>query len=138
MEGTGRLKDGRMVNLECDCGSGFNCFSLIKDTQKFYWGIGGNDNALQPYTSIASNMHSVGTTIMIEELKGVTLPGTNGQKHDGCVRVDDESWSFDKGQFDFFVGRYPFYQGLDKLNLDFVHFTKSSCTPKTYKVDKAV
>ena len=32
MEGTGRLSSGKMVNLNCDCGKGFNCFAPIKDT----------------------------------------------------------------------------------------------------------
>ena len=105
MEGTGRLQDGRMVNLDCDCGSSFKCFAEIKDTKKYYWGIGENDNALVPFVSVASNMYTVGTILKITELVGKVMPGTGGQKHNGCVRVDDESWSFDGNQLDFLAGK---------------------------------
>ena len=65
------------------------------------------------------------------------MPGTGGQKHNGCVRVDDESWSFDQGQLDFFTGRYPYYQDLDKLDLNYVNIEKAACTPVKFNVQKA-
>ena len=65
MEGTGRLEDGRMVNLadclgQCDLKKGqFNCFKEI-DGQKYLWGIGSKDNNIYPYVSIASNKLAFG------------------------------------------------------------------------------
>ena len=99
--------------------------------------MGENDNPLYPFVSVASNMHSVGTTLKIRELENKVMPGTGGQKHNGCVRVDDESWSFDQGQLDFFTGRYPYYQDLDKLDLNYVNFEKATCTPVKFNVQKA-
>lgn len=33
MEGTGKLRDGRVINLaDCDIGDGFNCFEVIDES----------------------------------------------------------------------------------------------------------
>ena len=108
MEGTGKLNDGRVVNLgDCDCNDGFSCFETF-DPNKYPWGMGPNDNPIYPYTSVANNDFKVGTRLYIRELDGVALPGT-GQTHDGCVQVDDEAWSFGSNHIDFFVGKQEHY-----------------------------
>ena len=77
MEGTGKLNDGRVVNLgDCDCGSGFKCFEIY-DADRYPWGMGSNDNAIYPYSSVASNDFKVGTKLYIPALKGVSMPGTS-------------------------------------------------------------
>jgi len=78
MEGTGKLMDGRVVNLgDCDCGDGFSCFESY-DPRKYPWGIGANDNPIFPYTSVASNDYAVGTHLYVKQIDGISLPGTGG------------------------------------------------------------
>lgn len=70
MEGTGRLENGKMINLgdclsKCNLKSGqFDCFEEI-DGSKFLWGIGSEDNNIYPYVSIASNKLKYGTTVEV-------------------------------------------------------------------------
>lgn len=139
MEGTGKLNDGRVVNLgDCDCGNGFSCFEVY-DSAKYPWGMGANDNPIYPYTSVANNDFSIGTNLFISKLKDVVLPGTGGQKHDGCVRVDDKGWSLGSNHIDFFVAKQDYYTQLDdKLRITSVDYQKSSCKPKRYKFSATV
>ncbi len=132
MEGTGKLRDGRVVNLgDCDCGSGFKCFESY-DAGRFPWGMGSNDNAIYPYSSVASNDFKVGTKLYIPALKGVSMPGTS-QKHDGCVQVDDKAWSFGSNHIDFFVGHEKNYDTLDhQLKINSVDYEVSNCHPQRY------
>ena len=52
LEGTGRLMDGRVINLgDCDCGDGYNCFMWI-DEGTSPWGLGSRGNPLVPYVSM--------------------------------------------------------------------------------------
>ena len=62
------------------------------------------DNDMIPFVSVAANDIPYQTKIEIKQLKGLELPGTNGKKHNGCVVVHDESWSFDGQHIDFFQG----------------------------------
>ena len=141
MEGTGKLGDGRFVNLgdclsKCDLSAGvFNCFELM-DEGKYTWGIGSRDNNIWPYHSVASNKLKYGTTVEIAQLVGVTMPGTNGQKHNGCVVVDDEGWSLENVHLDFFVGRESLYPQVDKLlhEIEAIDYTIKACTPLKYNV----
>lgn len=97
MEGTCLLESGKLVNL--DSGSTFE----VVDRHQHPYGLGaypdgsgladpGKTTSLVPYVSIAVNDKSGGTKMLIKELKGLKLP--NGKTHNGCVRVDDQSWSF--------------------------------------------
>eukprot|EP00347_Sterkiella_histriomuscorum_P005940 403354680 len=133
MEGTGKLNEGSVVNLgDCDCGNGFSCFEKF-DAKKYPFGIGSNDNPIYPYVSVASNDEKVGTTIMVEQLKNVVLPGTGGQKHNGCVRVDDQGWSFGSNHLDFFVAKEKYYHSLDSvLGITSIDYQKANCKPLNY------
>ena len=99
MEGTARLDNGVLVNLgnclnKCDLKKGkFDCFEIL-DGNKFLWGMGNRDNNIVPFVSVAHNSLKYGTTVEIKQFKGLTLAGTNGAKHNGCVVVHDEGWSF--------------------------------------------
>jgi hypothetical protein len=134
MEGTATLDTGELVNLDCDCGSGFACF-VILDPTRYPWGMGSNGNALQPYVSVASNdpRWPYGTWLDLEELHGLALPDST-LTHDGCVRVDDVGWSFGKNQLDFFVGRQASYLAIDgQLAMEEVTVTeRPSCRPRDY------
>ncbi|RUP44235.1 hypothetical protein BC936DRAFT_149727, partial [Jimgerdemannia flammicorona] len=108
LEGTCLLNDGTLVNLDDDKKRTF----LIIDTKYYRFGQGSTDKALVPFVSIAANDWPIGTTAIVKELVGKKLP--NGKTHNGCVRVDDKSWSFKKCQFDFFVVEFDLYK---KMNL---------------------
>ncbi|ORX64400.1 hypothetical protein K493DRAFT_372559 [Basidiobolus meristosporus CBS 931.73] len=136
MEGTAILGNGKVINLQCDCNGGYSCFSFINE--KLYpFGLGEKDNALVPFVSVAANDISYGTTLMVEQLKGIKLP--NGQIHNGCVRVDDQGWSFGDNQIDFMVGIKKYYVEMDNKygNLfNYVDITREECTPGVYKTPR--
>ena len=140
MEGTAQLDNGVLINLsnclnKCDVKKGkFDCFQIL-DNKKYTWGMGNRNNDIIPFVSVAHNSLKHGTTVEIKQFKNMVLPGTNGLKHNGCVVVHDEGWSFGGQQFDFFVGREGYYKELDKkLGLTNIDFTVKSCTPGKYPV----
>ncbi|KAI8644267.1 hypothetical protein BD408DRAFT_384133 [Parasitella parasitica] len=125
MEGTGLLKSGTMVNLS----TSKKTFMKV-DRSKAPYGLGPNNKGLVPWVSVASNDIKLGTTLYIKELDGITLP--NGVSHNGCVRVDDQSWSMGSCQLDFFVLQFSAYQVLDKKIPSKVKATEKSCKVKDY------
>ncbi|KAG2227111.1 hypothetical protein INT45_003841, partial [Circinella minor] len=126
MEGTGLLKDGQMVNLD----SGKDEFMTV-DRKKDPFGIGEDDDvALDPWVSVAANDLDRGTTLYIKELDGFKLPG--GKAHNGCVRVDDEGWSFDGCQLDFFVLKYDSYKAMENGIPEKVSVEQKDCTVQNY------
>ncbi|KAI8073821.1 hypothetical protein BC940DRAFT_289265 [Gongronella butleri] len=106
MEGTGLLENGIMVNL----GSSNDKFEVI-NRKKNPYGMGSNENSLVPWVSVASNDIKRGTTLYVKQLDGLKLP--DGKTHNGCVRVDDEGWSFNGCQLDFFILQFSAYKILD-------------------------
>lgn len=130
MEGTGLLANGDLVNL----GTHINEFMLL-DRKKTPYGLGSKDNGLTPYVSVASNDIPYGTTLYVKELDGVKLP--TGVKHNGCVRVDDVSWSFSGCHIDFFVLQYSAYQQLNNAIANTVTVTQQSCKVKDY-IDSSI
>lgn len=127
MEGTGILKNGIMVNLD----SNKNTFLKV-NRKKSPYGFGSDeDSHLDPWVSVASNDIKHGTKLFIKELKGVKLP--DGKVHNGCVRVDDQGWSFGKCQLDFFVLQFSAYQKLEQKLPDKVTVAqKSNCKILNY------
>jgi hypothetical protein len=121
MEGTCLLSDGTMINLD----EGQNTF-LDVNTKQHPYGLGSSDSiSLHPWTSIASNDIKRGTTLYIKEIDGIKLP--NGMTHNGCVRVDDESWSFNGCQLDWFVLMYETYSEIANKVGEHVKAVESSC-----------
>ncbi|RUS12800.1 hypothetical protein BC937DRAFT_86967 [Endogone sp. FLAS-F59071] len=115
MEGSGIVK-GQVLNLgACDCSysksKGYMCFEILNKKQ-FPYGQTSNGDPLHPYTTIASNDMKIGTKIFVPELKGWTLPGSK-HKHNGCMRVSDQSWSFEGRHIDFFSLTMKNYETLD-------------------------
>lgn len=130
MEGTGLLKNGKMVNL----GESSSVFMQV-DRKESPYGLGSNGNALQPWVSVAANDIKRGTKLYIKEFDGLKLP--DGKVHNGCVRVDDQGWSFDGCQIDFFVLQYSAYVSLKKKLPDNIHATEKNCKILNY-VTKSV
>ncbi|KAK9696033.1 hypothetical protein K7432_012688 [Basidiobolus ranarum] len=126
MEGTARLNNGKVINLDCNCGGGYSCFSIIEQGH-FPYGKGAKDNALTPFVSVAANDIPLGSTLMVNQLKGVKMP--NGRTHNGCVRVDDQGWSFGGNQIDLLVGDKKYYHQMDSRNFNKVDISRTKCNP---------
>jgi 3D (Asp-Asp-Asp) domain-containing protein len=115
MEGTGRLRNGRVINVAgvCDCAS--VCYYLPRKHKR--WGVGVAKRALSPFRSVAVDPDhvSIGQTLYIPELDGLTMPGRKpwgGFVHDGCVVADDRGGNVRGQQIDFFTGRRSAYSAL--------------------------
>ncbi|CAO3691335.1 unnamed protein product [Rhizopus stolonifer] len=126
MEGTGLLKNGIMVNLD----EGESTFLKV-NRKKTPYGLGGdNDNKLVPWVSVASNDLKIGTKLYIKQLDGVKLP--DGKRHNGCVRVDDDGWSFGGCQLDFFTLQFTAYRKLENKLPSKVSVKKKNCKILNY------
>lgn len=113
LQGTGKLKDGRVVNTSglCKCPNS-PCFMEIKDT----WAIGANGR-LAPFRSVAidTRLVKLGSLLYIPELEGKRMPGKapwGGYVHDGCVIADDRGGGIRGKELDLFVAKKSFSNAL--------------------------
>ncbi len=116
MQGTGRLRDGRVLNVagKCDCPRK-PCFHVLPDRHK--WGMGGSGMPLEPFRSVAVDPRRIklGSLLYLPELDGVRMPGpvgVGGFIHDGCVVAADTGGGIKGKQLDLFVARRAYYRGL--------------------------
>lgn len=127
IEGSGRLKDGRIINYakRCSCGrrcptGGIVCYSILNKS-KYPWGAGAAGRSLRPLRSLAvdRSIIPIGTRLYIPEWDGVTLPtvsGIGGFKHDGCFVADDVGGAIKGNHFDFFSGTSSMWKALEKIH----------------------
>jgi 3D (Asp-Asp-Asp) domain-containing protein len=115
MQGTGKLRDGRTLNIwgNCDCPRS-PCYRQVEHVR---WGYAGSGRALSPFRTVAVDPRKIklGTLLYIPELDGRTMPGRapiGGFVHDGCVVADDTGGGIQGRQLDLFVGRRAYYKGL--------------------------
>lgn len=118
LEGTGILRDGRVVNVSgaCDCKSS-PCFFLPDTEHRF--GVGVNERPLAPFRSVAvdSKLVPIGTKLYVPELDGLTMPGVppwGGFVHNGCVVADDRGGGVSGKQIDFFMVQKGFFQAFQR------------------------
>ncbi len=114
LQGTGQLKDGRILNIEgqCHC-ERTPCFKVTEAK----WGTAGTGRPLQPFRTVAVDPKVVklGSLLYVPLLEGRTMPGRapwGGFVHDGCVVADDTGGGIDGNQLDLFVGRKGYYLGI--------------------------
>ncbi|HSN26551.1 MAG TPA: 3D domain-containing protein [Kofleriaceae bacterium] len=114
LQGTGKLHDGRVLNVagRCKCGHS-PCFN-VTPTQ---WGTAGTGKPLQPFRTVAVDPKVVklGSLLYVPLLEGRTMPGRppwGGYVHDGCVVADDVGGGIDGNQLDLFVGRKAYFLGM--------------------------
>jgi len=114
LQGTGKLHDGRVLNIagRCHCGH-TPCFH-VTPTQ---WGTAGTGKPLQPFRTVAVDPKVVklGSLLYVPLLEGRTMPGRapwGGYVHDGCVVADDVGGGIDGNQLDLFVGRKAYFLGM--------------------------
>jgi hypothetical protein len=124
LEGSGKLLDGKGINLEGTCSCGYACGDEGKVCFFTYnlatapWGLGSSpDIALVPLRSVAMNRDELkNKSVYLKVFDGVSmssLRGVGGFVHDGCFRVDDESYSFGAEGVDIFVGPKQLYPELE-------------------------
>jgi 3D (Asp-Asp-Asp) domain-containing protein len=114
LQGTGKLRDGRMLNVagRCHCDR-TPCFQ-VTPTQ---WGTAGTGKPLQPFRTVAVDPKVVklGSLLYVPLLEGRVMPGRppwGGYVHDGCVVADDTGGHIDGNRLDLFVGRKAYFLGL--------------------------
>ncbi|HUQ04001.1 MAG TPA: 3D domain-containing protein [Kofleriaceae bacterium] len=125
LEGTGRLIDGRLLNVAGTCGCPRSpCF--VEAGAMYPWGIGVQNRPLVPFRSIAVDRDVIayGTALYVPELDGELVPGDapwGDFVHDGCVLAADTGGGIVDLHIDWFVGLRAAYRTLDlRLGLDAV------------------
>lgn len=114
LQGTGKLHDGRVVNIAGKCPCDYSpCFQVTRSA----WGTAGTGRPLQPFRTVAVDPKVVklGSLLYVPLLEGRVMPGRppwGGYVHDGCLVADDTGGHIDGHQLDLFVGRKGYYLGL--------------------------
>jgi 3D (Asp-Asp-Asp) domain-containing protein len=116
LQGTGKLRDGRVLNWwgPCSCERS-PCFQVVKNQ----WGTAGNGRTLQPFRTVAvdRSLIKLGSLLYVPALEGRTMPGRQpwgGFVHDGCVVADDTGGGIRGQQIDLFVGRKAWFYGMSR------------------------
>jgi 3D (Asp-Asp-Asp) domain-containing protein len=112
LEGSGLMKDGRIINYTGKCGYGYGtCFEQL-DVAQHPFGRGAGLRPLIPFKSVAVDprLVPIGEPIYIPEFDGLVLP--DGSIHDGCVRADDTGGGIKRRKMDFFVVTYGNFRFL--------------------------
>ncbi len=117
LEGSGKLKDGRLVTTAGGCTCSGPCFWVADE--KYPWGAGVAQRPLSPFRSIAVDPKriKIGSSLYVAELDGLTMPGsgdTGGFVHDGCVVADDRGGGVRGRQIDFFAAQRGHYRNFFK------------------------
>ncbi|HUQ08217.1 MAG TPA: 3D domain-containing protein [Kofleriaceae bacterium] len=148
LQGTGRLRDGRMLNVagKCTCPR-TPCFHVLPPHRK--WGMGGSGQPLEPFRTVAVDPKRIklGSLLYIPVLDGVRMPGrapVGGFIHDGCVVAGDTGGGIQGAQLDLFVARRAYVQGLARRGGSHGWMKKidvldgsARCTRKGGKVSKS-
>jgi len=117
LEGTGRLLDGRLLNVagSCSCSSGMSTCYMVLDPAKYPWGLGVAGRALQPFRSIAVDRTyiPIGSRVYVPSFEGLTMPSSYGFVHDGCLSADDVGGHIIGAHIDWFVAEKANYRALD-------------------------
>jgi 3D (Asp-Asp-Asp) domain-containing protein len=114
VQGTGKLHDGRVLNIwgPCNCKRS-PCFQVTRAQ----WGTAGTGKPLQPFRTVAVDPKVVklGSLLYVPLLEGRTMPGRQpwgGYVHDGCVIADDTGGHISGNRIDLFVGRKAYFVSL--------------------------
>ena len=112
LEGSGLMRDGRIVNYTGPCRFGYGtCFEQL-DVAEHPFGRGAGLRPLIPFKSVAVDPRviPIGEPIYVPEFDGLLLP--DGSIHDGCVRADDTGGGIKGHKMDFFVVTYGNFRYL--------------------------
>ena len=111
IQGTGKLHDGRVLNIwgHCDC-EHTPCFRVTQSQ----WGTSGSGRPLQPFRTVAVDPKVIplGSLLYVPLLEGRTMPGRppwGGFVHDGCVVADDTGGHIGGNRIDVFVAHKAYF-----------------------------
>ncbi len=114
IQGTGKLKDGRVLNVwgHCKCERS-PCFRVTEQQ----WGTAGSGRPLVPFRTVAVDprLIKLGSLLYVPLLEGRVMPGRppwGGFVHDGCVVADDTGGGIKDEQLDLFVGKKGWFLGM--------------------------
>ena len=98
LEGTGRLPDGRLLNVDCKIDGRWR-FRVVKGS-----GVGAGGRGLRPFTSVATDPSRIptGSVLLLPDFAGQVLPG--GARHPGCFVADDVGGAIKGNRIDVFIG----------------------------------
>ena len=117
VEGTGKLTDGRLLNIggNCACSSGMTTCYITLDQTRYPWGVGVQSRPLVPFRSLAVDKSQIpyGAHVYIPEFDGVQMPSSYGFVHDGCFEADDTGGGIVGAHVDFFAAEKQNYLQLD-------------------------
>lgn len=111
MQGTGRLRDGTLVQYVRTCRHrGRYCLKVrVINKQMFPMGVGAAGVALQPLRSIAMDRRfRFGTSVYIPYLG--KLIRRRGQRHNGCFVVHDRGGRIRGKRLDLFTGSHRVFR----------------------------
>jgi 3D (Asp-Asp-Asp) domain-containing protein len=111
IEGTGRLSDGRIINVSGGCGCPRSpCYAEVDTDHP--WGYGVQGRALVPFHSIAVDPAVIpyGTGIYLADFDGVEI---DDEILDGCVIAADTGGDIIGQHIDFFAALRTNYFALD-------------------------
>lgn len=126
MEGSGRLRDGRVINFGTGSSYGGGCTARLLDSSRYPWGAGthipGESFArpLRPWKSIAVDRHTIplGSSVYIREFDGLYIPevdGIGGFTHDGCFVAEDTGGAITGNHIDIFGGTRRAYLAVERM-----------------------
>lgn len=138
IEGSGRLKDGTVINYVKDCESCTEatacpklsseaqarkkCFRVLDPSKHYDWGEGARAGGcpLVPLESWATDPTTIdsGTTIFAPDFAGKLVPtsgGVDGKTLDGCFRADDKGDAIEGYHVDIFAGSVAMERELQKI-----------------------
>lgn len=137
LEGTGRLRDGRLLNFSqrCACArpgfEGSRACYLVLDTRLYPWGRGAPHQegpgfaALKPFRSVAVDPATValGSVVFVPALQGKPAPG--GGTLSGCFVAEDTGRLIQGRHLDLFAGKAEWgrtlLHGLSKKRVEVYH-----------------
>lgn len=119
MEGSGKLRDGRVINISTVYNPD-SCSARVLDPAVYPWGKGVQDRPIHPLRSIAVDRHVIpyGSQVYIREFDGLQIPavdGIGGFTHDGWFSADDTGGAIIGDHIDIFAGTANMWHALEPI-----------------------
>ncbi|MCB9640295.1 MAG: hypothetical protein H6728_13830 [Myxococcales bacterium] len=112
LQGSGRLRDGRLVQYAGSCQPASDRCLVVRqiDRRLFPMGVGASGMPLSPFRSVAVDTRRIplGTRLYIPALRRLLRKA--GVPHHGCFIADDRGGRIKGSRLDLFVGNKALFQ----------------------------
>lgn len=120
IEGSGKLRDGRVVNYSTGSSTGGQCTGRVLENERYPWGAGVQGRALVPLRSIAVDLSRIpaGSQVYIRAFDGLRIPaidGLGGFTHDGWWIADDTGGAIRGDRVDIYAGTSAMWRALERI-----------------------